>query len=175
MYFIMCIVVLLSWATENVLTIGIKAEIPKADGGHELLGLVQLAVPAKDGIHELGPRVLAELGGFLGLLAGLEHGRLTGLEELLEFVSKALPGLDEVIHHLLVLLGADARHAFFGALDLTRELNQEEPQLSGHVGDGRGGTVVVDGPVIDPLAKTVSIKNATKEHDGFFRRVPVLE
>lgn len=153
---------LLTWSSENVLAVRIESKVPKADGSHELLSRIELSVSAEDGVDELGAGVLAELRRVLGLLACLQHGSLARLEKLLELVGKTLPRLDEVIDHLLVLLCANARHALLRPLNLACELNQKQPKLSSHVGDGCRGTVVVDRPVVDPFAEAVRIEDAAE-------------
>lgn len=175
--YIQCIgLIVLAWSQQDVLAVGVESQIPQADGGHELLGGIELAIASEDGVDELGTGVLAELRRVLALLlAGLEHGGLAGLQELLQLVGEALPGLDEVLDHVPGLLLADAGHALLGALDLAGELDQQEPELAGHVRDGGRGPVVVDGPVVDPLAQAVGVEDAAQEHDGLLGGVPVLE
>jgi hypothetical protein len=166
----------LSGSAEDILAVGVEAHVPEADGRHKLLRRIQLTITAKDRVDKFGAGILAQLGRLLPLLlTRLQHGGLTGLEELLELVGETVARLNKVIDHLFVLLRADTGHALFGALHLASKLDQEEPELTGNVGDGGRGAVMVDGPVIDPLTQTVGIEDAAQEHDGFLGWVPVLE
>jgi hypothetical protein len=115
----------LARVAQDVLAVGVEAQVPQADRGHELLRGLELAVAAEDGVDELGAGVLPQLrrGILTVLLPGLQHRRLARLEQLLQLRRQPLAGLDEVVHHLAVLLLADAGHAFFGALDFARELD----------------------------------------------------
>lgn len=159
---------------EDLLAVGVEAEVPETDRGHELLSLLQLTLAAEEGLDELDTGVLAKLR-LLARLAGAEHGLLARLEELAELVGQAVAGLDELLDHLLVVLGADLGNRLLGPLDLAGQLDEEQPHVAGHLRDGSGGAVVVDGPVVDPLAERVGVEDTTEEHDGLLRGVPVLE
>jgi len=160
---------------ENVLAVGVKPKVPETDIGHEPVGLLHLAVGAKQSLDELDAGALAQLAFLLGLVAGTQHGSLTGLEELPELVRDPVAGLDELLDHLPVVLGPDLGDDLLGALDLPGKLDEEEPQLAGLLADGGTGTMVVDGPVIDPFAQGVGIEDAAEQHDGLLGGIPVLE
>lgn len=165
---------LLGWPLQDVLAVGVKPEIPQAHGLHKPLRLLELALPAEEGLDKLDTRVLAELSGF-SLLAGLKHGGLASLEKNPQLVRQALARLDEVFNHLSVLLGANLGDNLLGALYLPGQLDQEQPHLAGHVRYGSGSPVVVHGPVVDPLPQGIGVEHATQQHDGLLCRVPVLQ
>lgn len=141
---------------------------------HELLSLLELTLATKESLDELDTGILAELG-ILTLLPGAKHGGLARLEELAKLVGEALTSLDEFFDHLLVVLGTDLGNGLLGALDLSGQLDEEKPKLASHVRDGSGRSMVVDGPVIDPLSEGVGIKDTAEKHDGLLGRIPVLE
>ena len=91
---------------QNVLAVGVEAEIPQPDASHKLLGLVKLTITAEDRIDELDAGILAEKGWLLAPepLAHLKHGSLACLKELLEFIHEAFAGLDEVVDQMAVVL-----------------------------------------------------------------------
>ena len=169
-------VVLHARLLDDVLAVGVEPQVPETDRRHEAVGLVDLAVGAEQSLDELDAGVFAK-GALLLRLGGggTEHGGLAGLEELLELVHDALAGLDELLDHLAVVLGPDLGHGLLGALDLARQLDEEQPELAGHLADGRARAVVVDGPVVDPLAERVRVEDAAEQLDGLLGRVPVLE
>ena len=142
---------------DDFLAVGVETKAPEANGAHESLGLLKLSIATEEGVNELDTGVEAELA--LLLLGGLEHGLLAGREEGPQLVGEALAGYDEVLDHLLVVGAADARDDFLGALDLAGELDQEEPEITSTVGHGLVGAVLVNGPVIDPLAQRVGVED----------------
>lgn len=149
---------------QDALTVGIESEAEESHALHKLLGLGKFSVAAEEGIHELNARVLAQTR--LLLLRSLEHRGLAGLEQSAELLCETLAGVNKVGHDLSVFGAANAANDVLRALDLAGELNQQEPELARHVGNGRVGTRSVDGPVVDPLAQAVGVKNAAEEQNG---------
>jgi hypothetical protein len=146
---------------ENFLTVGVKAKVEEPHVLHKLFRLVEFTVTTKEGLDKLSTGILAEAS--LLALSSLEHGSFTGLEERTELLSETLTGLDEFLNEVTVVGYADAADSLFSSLHLTGELDKKKPHLAGHVRDGSGRTLVVDGPVIDPLAQTVGVKDTTEE------------
>lgn len=171
----MLLVILHGRLVEKVLAVGVKPEVPEADRCHEAVRLLQLAIDTEEGINELDTGALVQLAFLLGLDAGAKHGGFASLEQLAELVREPVAGLDELVEHLTVLLGADLAHHLLGTLDLARELDEKEPKLTGLVANGRTRAVMVHGPVINPFAEGVGVKDTAKEHDGLLSRVPVLK
>jgi hypothetical protein len=162
---------------KNVFAVGVKAHAPQAHARHELLRLFQLAVAPENRLDKLATAVLAHGNGLLlaALLLGrLPHVVFAHLEQLGKANPQALATLEEVFDHFGVLSSANLVHDLLSALDLASELDQKQPEFAGHLGDGGGGSVVEDGPVVDPLAERVGIEDTTEQHDGFFSGVPVL-
>lgn len=147
---------------KDVLTVGVEAHRPETHSGHELLRLLKLSVAAKDGFDKLTAAVLSHGDGLLLtalLLSGLPHVVLADLEEFGEADPQTRAALEEVFYHFVALLLADLGDGLFGPLDLTGELDEEEPELTGHFGEGGGRAVVEDGPVVDPLAERVGVED----------------
>jgi hypothetical protein len=164
-------------AAEDVVAVSIEAHAPEAHAGHELLCLFELAVATEDGVDELAAAVLAHRNGLLLavlLLGGFPHVVLADLEELGEADPQALAALEEVFDHFVTLLLADLGHGLFSPLDFASELDEEEPELTCHLGERGGRSVVEDGPVVDPLAEGVGVEDGSEKHDGFLAGVPVL-
>lgn len=159
---------------KDILAVCVEAKIPQADLGHELLRLLQLPFESKKRVDKLNASALAERRAPL-LGSRAKHGSLAGLEKLAKLVGKAVTGVHELLEDLLVLLGTDLVDTLIGTLDFSGQLNQEQPQLSGHLGDRSSGTMMVDSPVIDPFAKGVGIKDTPKQQDRLLRGVPVLQ
>jgi hypothetical protein len=162
---------------KNVFAVGVEAHAPQAHARHELLRLFELAVTSEDGVDKLAAAVLAH--GHRLLLARLFLGRLphvvfADLEELGKTDPETLAALEEVLDHFAALLLADLGHDLFGALDLAGELDEEQPEFARHLGQRRTGSVVEDGPIVDPLAERVGVEDTTQQHDGLFGGVPVL-
>lgn len=135
---------------------------PETHSRHELLRLLELAVAAKDGFDEFDASVLAHGDGLLHaglLLGGLPHVVLAYFEEHGEADPKTLAALQEVVDHFLVGVFANAVSRLNGPLDLGGKVDQKQPEFAGHLGDGGTWTIVVDGPVEDPLAKGVGIED----------------
>ena len=85
------------WVTKNLLTVGIEAHVPKADLGHENLGLMHLPVGTKHGVDKCDAGVLAELAAAMRLAGlGLEHVGLTSPEELAQTSHKTVAAIHEV-------------------------------------------------------------------------------
>ncbi|KAH9865794.1 hypothetical protein J1614_009381 [Plenodomus biglobosus] len=157
--------------------VDVKSVGPEAHSSHELLRLVKLSVAAKDGLDEFDTSVVAHGNGLFWarvLLGGLPHVILTYFEEHGEPNPKALATLEEVVNQLLVEVLADLVPGLDGPLYFGGQVDEEQPELAGHVGDGGARTIVIHGPVEDPLAKGVGIEDGSKEHDGFLFGVPVL-
>jgi len=168
--------VLQAWSPEDLLAVGIEPVIPQSDRRHELFRTVELSVSSKDGFHEFNACVLPQLCLLLAMLpARPQHWRLACFQQFLQFIGQSFSGLYKVLHHLSVVLRPDARYAFLRALDLAGQLNKKQPELAGHLRYGRGRAVVIDRPIVDPLAEAVGIKDASQQHNRFFRRIPVLE
>ncbi|KAI6775899.1 hypothetical protein HG530_002657 [Fusarium avenaceum] len=159
--------------SKNLFTVGVKAKIEKPHVLHKLLGLVKLSVTSEKSLDEFDAGILAEAS--LLALGSLKHRGFTSLEKRSELLSEAFTGLDELLNKVTVVIGANTTDGLLGTLHLTRKLNKEEPHLTSHVRDGSGRTLVVNGPVIYPLSKTVGIEDTTEEENRFFTRVPVLE
>lgn len=135
---------------DKVITVGIEAEAEEADALHESVRLLALAVGPEEGVDKLDTRALAEAR--LALLGRVEHGGFAGLEEAAELVHEALTRLEKVFQHFAVFRVADAANNVLGDLDLGVELDQEQPELAGDIGDGGEAALAVDGPVKNPLA-----------------------
>ena len=146
---------------EDFFTVGVKAKVEEPHVLHKLLGLVELTVTTEEGLDEFNTGILAEAS--LLALSGLEHRGFTSLEKGAELLSETLTGLDELLNEVTVIGSTDSADGLLSSLHLTGELDQKKPHLAGHVRDGSGRTLVVDGPVIDPLAQTVGIKDTTEE------------
>lgn len=146
---------------EDFFTVGVKAKVEEPHVLHKLLGLVELTVTTEEGLDEFNTGILAEAS--LLALSGLEHRGFTSLEKRAELLSETLTGLDELLNEVTVIGSTDSADGLLSSLHLTGELDQKKPHLAGHVRDGSGRTLVVDGPVIDPLAQTVGIKDTTEE------------
>jgi len=144
---------------ENFFTVGVKAKVEEPHVLHKLLRLVELSVTSKEGLNKFDTSILAKAS--LLALGSLEHGGFTSLEEGSELLSEALTGLNELLNKVTVVRSADATNCLLSSLDLTSELNEKQPHLTSHIRDGSGRTLVVDGPVIDPLSETVGIKDTT--------------
>jgi hypothetical protein len=169
--------VLSSRVTEDIVAVSIEAHAPETHASHELLRLFKLAVATKDGVDKLAAAVLAHGNGLLLailLLGGLPHVVLAHLEELGEADPQTLTTLEKIFNHFVALLLADLGHRFFSPLDFAGELDEQEPELACHLGEGGSGSVVEDGPVVDPFAERVGIEDGAEEHNGFFAGVPVL-
>jgi hypothetical protein len=145
--------------SENLFTVGVKAKIEKPHVLHKLLSLVKLSVTSKESLDEFDTGILAEAS--LLALGSLKHGGFTGLEKRSELLSEAFTSLDELLNKVTVVIGANTTDGLFSTLHLTSKLNKEEPHLTSHIRDGSGRTLMVDGPVINPLSKTVGIKDTT--------------
>ena len=98
----------------------------------------------------------------LSALGHTPHGLLAELEEGLHLAPDALPARVELAEHFPVVGEADAGEAFFGALHLAREFDEQQPELAGDFGDGRVRPVVVDGPVVDPFAEAVGVEDGAE-------------
>jgi hypothetical protein len=146
---------------ENFFTVGVKAKVEEPHVLHKLLRLVEFTVTTEEGLDEFNTGILAEAS--LLALSGLEHRGFTSLEERAELLSETLTGLDELLNEVTVVGSADTADGLLSSLHLTGELDEKQPHLAGHVRDGSGRTLVVNGPVIDPLAQTVGIKDTTEE------------
>lgn len=158
---------------EDILAVGVEAQVPETNRLHETLCLLELTLPAEQCLNEFDARALAQLR--ILLLAGLEHRLLACLEQLPKLVGEALAGLDEVLHHLLVVEGADPGNDLLRTLDLASQLDKQQPEVTGHIGNGSRRAVQVDRPVEDPLAEAIGIENGAKKEDGLLGRVPVLQ
>lgn len=121
---------------DYVLTIGVETQVEEADTLHEPLRPAQFTLSAEKSLDELNTGVLAELGATLLGARGFEHGLFAGLEKFAELFLEAFAGVDEVLDDLPVLPGPNPFNAFFCTLHLSGQLNEEQPQLTGHVGDG---------------------------------------
>lgn len=108
---------------EDILAVGVEAQVPETDRLHKLLGLLKLALPSKHGVDELDAGSLPQLR--IPLLAAGEHGLLASLEQLLELVDEALSPRDEAIHQIFVVRSPDPRKDLLGTLDLATELDQK--------------------------------------------------
>ena len=162
---------------EDVVAVGIEAHAPETHTGHELLRLLKLTVATEDGIDKFTAAVLAHGNRLLLailLLGSLPHVVLADLEEFHKADPEALAALEEVFDHFVALLLADLGDGLFGPLDFAGQLYEEEPQFASHLSERGCWAVVEDGPVVDPFAKGVGIKDGSEKHDGFFVGVPVL-
>lgn len=146
---------------ENFFTVGVKAKVEEPHVLHKLLRLVEFTVTTEEGLDEFNAGILAQAS--LLALGGLEHRGFTSLEKGAELLSKTLTSLDKLLNEVTVVSAADATDRLLSTLHLTGELDKKQPHLAGHVRDGSGRTLVVDGPVIDPLAQAVGIKDTTEE------------
>lgn len=141
---------------KDLFAVGIEPHAPQAHARHQLLRLLEFAVPSKDGVDEFAAAVLAHGQGlfFSSLfLSSFPHVLLAHFEEFGEPDPEAFATLEEVFNQLAALLSADLGHGLFCALDLAGELDEEEPKLARHLRQRCGGTMVEDGPVVDPLAQ----------------------
>ena len=143
---------------EYVLAIVVEAHDVQADGRHDLLGTRELAVAAEDGGDEFDARLLAHddlaaaaLAGGALALGTAPHELLAALEELLHAGPEMATARRVVLDDLALVAAAQARDSRLGAAQVAAELDEQQPQLAGHIGDRRIA-VVVEGPVIDPLA-----------------------
>ena len=157
---------------DNLITVGIEPLNEEFHSLDETAGPLQFPVTAKECLNELNPSILAEAGSVL--LAGAEHGRLASLQEFRESLGKPGTRFNEVFEDFGFLGVTDLGNDVFGALELAGKLDEQEPELAGHLGDGTGGADVVGSPVIDPLAQRVSVEHRAQEQDRRFGGVPIL-
>ena len=163
--------------SQNILAVGVESHAPQPHARHQLLRVLELPIPAEDGVDKLRPAVLAHLHVALvraRLLRRLPHVVLAFLQQLAEALPQPLATLQEILDHLPVLDRAHPRHALLGALDFARQLDEKQPHFAGDFGHGRPGAVVKDGPVIDPFPERVGIEDRAEQHDWFFGRIPVF-
>lgn len=165
---------LLGRVIQDVLAVGVKAKVPEAGLLHEALCLLQLTLATEERLDKLDTGTLAELGGVL-VLTGLEHGGFASPEQGLKLVREALTRINESFDHLTFIHVTDPGANLLRALDFARQVDEQEPKVAGHVRDGSGRSMVIDGPVIDPFAQGVEVKNTTKQQDRILGRVPVLQ
>jgi hypothetical protein len=173
--------------SEDLLAVGIKPHTPEPHSGHQLVGPFHFAVAAEHGVDELlsallthgdTGRTLADVGVFdsVGVVGAGPHVIFATLEELLHALPKAVPRVEELGDQGLLLGALDATgfDALLGSLALPAQLDEKQPEFTGHFG-GRGlGAVSVYGPIVDPLAEGVRVEYGSEEHDGSFLRVPVI-
>lgn len=107
--------------------------------------------------------------------SGLPHEVLAGLEQSFEASPEPLARLEEVFDHLAGLGGSDERGTLVGTLDLPREFDEKQPEITGDVGHGGGGAVVEGSPVVDPFAQGVCVKDRAEQQDGGLLGIPVLD
>jgi hypothetical protein len=158
---------------QNGQAVGVEALAVDPQRLHELLRVGHLPVRAKQGVDELDTGVGSEARATL--LGGSEHGCLALLEKRAQLVHQALSGRDKVLQELLVLSLADPANGVLGAPVLSGEGDEQQPQVASNIGDGgRGATLLVHGPVVDPLAEVVGVKDTSQQQNGLLAGVPVL-
>lgn len=162
---------------QDILTIGIKPHTPKSDSCRQLLGSLQFPVPAKNCLDELPAGIVAHVQFFTPTVAlsSLKHVLLTHFQQLVEALPKSFSTVEEIINEFAVVAAADARQGLLSALDFASKLDEREPEITGHFGDGSRGSVESYCPVVDPFTKAVCVEDAAKKKDWLFIWVPVLE
>src|SRR6201999_289652 len=123
---------------------------------YDLLSVFEVAIAAEVGVDELGACFLAHCLGTVAF-GSLEHVLFAFLEESLELLPEAFATDDEVLDCFLLLVVADAANTFLGSLHLTRQLDEEKPELARNIGDRSRGPMVEDRPIVDPLAERVGV------------------
>lgn len=163
---------------QDILAVGVEAHVPESNTVHQLLGGFELAIATENRVDEFTASVATHGdGGFAAVFAlgGLPHELLAGFEQLLDAAPETFAALEKVLDGVVVVGVLDADQRFFGTLDFPRQLDEQQPEVARDVGHGGGGTVVEDGPVVDPFAQRIGVKDRAEQDDGSFCGVPVLE
>lgn len=164
-------------SAQNIFTVGIEPHVPKPNTVHQLFRILEFSIAAEDGFDKFTACIAAHRDGALAAFAlgCLPHVELTGFEQLLEPIPQAVATFQKVLDNLLCLDALNPWETFVGPLDLSRKLDQQQPQVARHVGHGSGCAMVEHRPVVDPLAERVGIEYAAQEDDGGLGWVPVLD
>ena len=162
---------------ENILAVGVKPHVPQSNTVHQLLGAFELAIATENGVDEFTTGIATHGHSRLAAVFALgrfPHELLAGLEQLLDAAPESFATFQKVLDGVLVVGMLDAPEGFVGPLDFPRQLDQQQPEVARDIGHRGGGPVVEDGPVVDPFAQRVGVKDTAQEHDRGFGGVPVL-
>lgn len=127
-----------TWILKDLVDICIEAHGPKTDAGHELLGGFQLFVAAEEAFYECDAALIAHGQWRLVavfFLSRLPHVFFADLEEFGEADPETGATLKEVFDQFALSLVTDAHDFGIGLLDLACEMDEEQPEFTGHLGN----------------------------------------
>lgn len=158
---------------KDLITVGLEPLDVQLERGHEAFCALKFAVTTEEGLHKLDASILSEASPIL--LARAEHGGLARLQEVAKTLRKASTSFNEVLEDFTPLGVTDLCNHVLGALELARELDEQEPEFTRHLGQFVVGPEMISRPVINPFAQRVRVENRAEQQDGWFRRIPVLQ
>lgn len=164
-------------APQYIFAVRIEPHVPESNALHQTLRFFQFPIPAKNGIHKFAAAVFAHLHRAFAtiLLGSFPHKFFTSFQKLLEPAPQPIATLQEIFHHLTIIVCSDARKTFIRSFHFPREFDQQEPQVAGYIGHRGGRAMMEDSPVVNPFTERVGIKHTAQQKDRWLSRIPVLD
>jgi hypothetical protein len=152
--------------SQDVLAVDLEPLTPSGHAPHESLRPLPLLLAVEHRVNKLSSRPLSHLDSWLVLRAWRSdtsgappHVILAIPQQGLQLLPKPLSTLHEVIQDLPVLWCLDVPEEFPSTLQLGAQLSEKLPQSTSSLCGVVGLSMVVLGPVEDPLSQRVGIKN----------------